>query len=199
MFVGVKLPEAMSYQGKYRIESTRLRGWDYRSRGWYFVTICGAHRKCIFGTVEGGEVRLSPIGVIADAELKAMPSHYKNVELVEHVIMPNHVHAIVMIDGEHMFSSTATMSLERAATTFSPPKAGSLFAIIRSYKAGVTQRAREARFADDVWQAGFYEHILRGERVIAAVREYIRNNPRNWGEDGDNPRHDNSFLQTVKE
>ncbi len=128
-----------------------------------------------------------------------MPSHYKNVELVEHVIMPNHVHAIVMIDGEHMFSSTAKMSLESAATTFSPPRPGSLSAIIRSYKAGVTLQARDVRFAENVWQAGFYEHILRGERVIAAVREYIRNNPKNWGEDRDNPRQDNFFLQTVKE
>jgi REP element-mobilizing transposase RayT len=180
----------MLYQSKHRVESTRLPGWDYRSRGWYFVTICSAHRECIFGTVIEAKVRLSHIGVIADAELKAMPSHYRNVELVEHVVMPNHVHAMVMIDGEHMFSSTAKMSFERTTATFSPPKAGSLAAIIRSYKAGVTQRAREARCASDVWQAGFYDHILRGEKVIAAVREYIRKNPENWEKDGDNLQHD---------
>src|SRR3954449_13055384 len=75
-----------------------------------------------------------------------------------------HVHAIIMIDGEHLFSSTAKMSLERAVATFSPPEAGSLSAIIRSYKAGVTRRAREARCAEDVWQAGLYDHILRGEK-----------------------------------
>jgi len=180
---------AMLYRAKYRTESTRLRGWDYRTRGWYFVTICSAYRKRIFGTIERAKVRLSPVGVIADVELKAMPSHYENVELVEHVVMPNHVHAIVMIDGEHLFSPAAKMSLERAAWTFSPPKAGSLSAIIRSYKAGVTQRAREGRCAEDVWQAGFYDHVLRGEKVIAGVREYIRKNPENWEKDRENLPH----------
>jgi len=61
------------------------------------------------------------------------------------------------------------------------------------------RNARAGRSAEEVWQAGFYDHILRGEKVIAAVREYIRNNPENWGEDRDNPEHDSRFLQTMKE
>jgi putative transposase len=119
----------------------------------------------------GAEVCLSNIGKIANAERKALPSHYKNVEVVEHVVMPNHVHAILMIDGEHMFSPTAKMSLGSPVTTFVPPKPGSLSAIIRSYKAGVTRRAREAGFCEEIWQPRFYDHILRGEKVIAAVRD----------------------------
>jgi len=99
------------YQEKFRAESSRLRGWDYRSRGWYFVTICAANHACIFGEVKNGGLRLSLIGEIAESELQALAFHYDNAQIVEHVVMPNHVHAIVMIDGEHRFSPTATMSL----------------------------------------------------------------------------------------
>jgi hypothetical protein len=60
---------------KYRIESTRLRGWDYGTRGWYFVTICSQHRACIFGEVVAGEMQLSPAGRIAESELRGLHLH----------------------------------------------------------------------------------------------------------------------------
>ena len=86
------------FQNKYRIESTRLPTWDYRSRGWYFVTICMHNRRHILGTIVENEVRLSPIGKIADAELPAVYMHYENVYVDEHIVMSNHVHAIFMIE-----------------------------------------------------------------------------------------------------
>ena len=99
------------FQNKYRIESTRLPTWDYRSRGWYFVTICTQSRRHILGTIVEDEVRLSPIGKIADAELRAVYMHYENVYVDEHIVMPNHVHAIFMIDGDHYFSLQPFRSL----------------------------------------------------------------------------------------
>jgi REP element-mobilizing transposase RayT len=100
------------YQGKYRIKSSRLRGWDYRSRGWYFVTICTRGHAHIFGAVEEREVVLSPVGRIAEFELRTLCQHYDNVQIDKHVVMPNHVHAIVMIEDHH-FSGPADEAVMR--------------------------------------------------------------------------------------
>jgi REP element-mobilizing transposase RayT len=175
------------FQNKYRIESTRLQNWDYGSRGWYFVTICTQNRRPTFGKIVDDEMQLSPIGRIADSELRRLHTHYENVYVDEHIVMPNHVHAIFMIDGEHYLSP-------RVEATFAPspkrgsisPEAGSLSAIVRSYKAGVTLKCRELGVREEMWQPRFHDHLLRGNKVISAVREYIRNNPANWATDREN-------------
>ena len=89
------------YQNKYRVESARLRDWDYRARGWYFVTMCAHKHACIFGEIADGEVQLSRGGQIAKSELQSVHTHYNNVQIDSFVVMPNHVQAIVAIDGEH--------------------------------------------------------------------------------------------------
>src|SRR5438034_6802350 len=107
------------YQDKYRIESARLRDWDYRARGWYFVTICAANHACIFGDVVDGEMRLSQFGRIAESDLQTLHQHYDNAHIDEHIVMPNHIHAIVMIDGEHCFAPSVNMSPpSKTASTF---------------------------------------------------------------------------------
>jgi putative transposase len=176
------------YQHKYRIEPARLRGWDYGSRGWYFVAICASNRACLFGEIADSEVNLSRIGRIAESELQALRHHYDNVRVDEYVVMPNHVHAIVMIEGDHRFSQSVEASLaSQNVATFEAPRAGSLSAIIRSYKAGVTLQCRDVGLRQVIWQSRFHDHRLRGDKVISAVRDYIRNNPANWGQDKDNP------------
>ena len=179
------------YQDKYRIESARLREWDYRARGWYFVTICTHNRASLFGKVVDQQMQLSYIGRIAASELQILPSHYDNVTVDDSVVMPNHLHAIIAIDGEHCYSPTARMKLPFPNTpcAFAPPKAGSLSAIIRSFKAGVTRRVNESAMEQVIWQTRFHDHLLRGDKAIEAVREYIRNNPVNWAVDTENPRH----------
>lgn len=92
------------YENKYRVESTRYPGWDYRARGWYFVTICSHLKTHLFGEVVCGQMRFSQIGAIAESELRSLNSHYKNVEVNTHVVMPNHVHVIITIEGDHAYS-----------------------------------------------------------------------------------------------
>jgi len=173
------------YQDKYRIESSRLGDWDYGSRGWYFVTICSQNRTCVFGEVVAGEIHLSEVGRIAHSQLQELYLHYESVNLDSFVVMPNHVHAIVMIDGDHCFSPNAKGRSPRPPG-FVSPQAGSLSAIIRSYKAGVTRRCGELGLERAIWQPRFHDHLLRGDAVINAVRDYIRNNPANWGADKEN-------------
>jgi REP element-mobilizing transposase RayT len=181
------------YQNKFRIESTRLRHWDYRLRAWYFVTICTHEKAHIFSEIIDSEVQLSRIGRIADSDLRRLGNHYENVQLDSHVVMPNHLHAIVMIDGDHCHSPNPNKLPSQNGIS---PAAGSLSTIIRSYKAGVSRQCHELGLKQSVWQPRFYDRILRGHAVISAVREYIWNNPANWAGDDNNSSSLPNFVET---
>jgi len=94
---GLRNPMTL-FKSKYRIESSRLKGWDYASAGWYFVTFCTRGRQSFLGNVMGDDVRLSPIGEIVAEEWQRTPHVRPNVELDEWIIMPDHVHGIIIIN-----------------------------------------------------------------------------------------------------
>ena len=176
------------YQGKFRVETTRLSGWDYRAPAWYFVTICARNHACSFGTIADGRVQLSPAGEIADAELRNLARHYSYITIDSFVVMPNPVHFILVLGGHHRYSPNPEIHIEPAVVRgpgLAPPLAGSLSTIVRSYK--VTRRCHEAGSRNFTWQPGFHEHILRGNTSVDAVRDYITNNPANWLKDLENP------------
>jgi putative transposase len=89
------------FRNKYRIETTRLRDWNYAARGWYFVTICIENKRGYFGRIIDAQQYLSALGEYAEACWREIPSHHKNVTLDEFIVMPNHVHGIIVIDGRN--------------------------------------------------------------------------------------------------
>jgi len=93
------------YKNKYRIESTRLQNWDYGWPGSYFITICTKNRNCYFGDIENDKIQLSHMGVIADLLWHEIPNHSKNVKLGEFVVMPNHVHGILVLENGDLNAS----------------------------------------------------------------------------------------------
>jgi putative transposase len=111
------------------------------------------------------------------------------VSIDSFIVMPNHVHAIVVIDGQHRHSPDSEIRIEPALSNglvLVPPKAGSLSAIVRSYKAGVTRRCHEMGLRNFAWQAGFYDHIVRANASLKVIRDYIEKNPANWPSDPEN-------------
>ena len=90
----------------YRVESSRLRGWDYAAAGYYFVTICTRDRECFFGNVVGDVMCLSAIGQVAQQLWAEIPSHFKHVSLDEYVVMPNHLHGILVLGAGAVGSRT---------------------------------------------------------------------------------------------
>jgi putative transposase len=88
------------FKDSYRIESSRLKGWDYSAAGCYFVTICTRDQECWLGNVVDGVMRLSPAGEIVAEEWQKTAAIRENVSLDEWVVMPNHVHGIIIINGE---------------------------------------------------------------------------------------------------
>ena len=134
------------FRGKYRIDSTRLKGWDYSRAGFYDVTICTKDKRPYFGLILDGEVQLSDIGEIALNCWMEIPEHFHNVGIDEFVVMPNHLHGIVVICSNDMSSvetpHVASLQPKDGRTQFGPLKPGSLSKIIQGYKAAVTRQVR---------------------------------------------------------
>ncbi|MCC7479607.1 transposase [bacterium] len=171
---------------------TRLKHYDYRSPGAYFVTICTQGRRMLFGELLSSEVMLSALGKLVLHMLGTIADHHgTHVRVDSFVIMPNHLHLILFLHADPV---TFQQVLKDGARNEVQPGeggvlAGSLGAIIGSFKAAVTREWRRMTgTADQIWQSGFHEHVVRHERALERIREYIRNNPRQWELDRENPR-----------
>ncbi len=180
------------FQNKYRIESTRLQGWDYSRAGLYFVTICTHDRAHFFGEISAGEMQLSPIGEMVVEEWQKTPRVRPNVELDAWVVMPNHLHGIVVITCQVSMSEPTVETARRAVSTNpNAPTArlqpNSLGAIIGQFKSICTKRIWTAGFRHFAWQTRFYDHIIRDEKSLHKIREYIINNVGRWEQDKNNP------------
>ena len=182
------------FKGKYRIESTRLKSWNYANSGYYSVTICVKNRECLLGCIENDSVILSDIGEIAKKSWIDIPHHYPFVVLDEYVIMPNHIHGIVIIDKNEKtivetLHATSLRDIPNSAL-FSriSPKYGSLSSVIRSFKSAVTKLVNN-KFPEHffLWQTRFYDSIIRNDKELLNIRNYIINNPLQWNLDEENP------------
>ena len=175
------------FKNKYRIPSTRLKGWDYSKSGYYFATICIKNKECLFGCVAKGEMKLSDIGIKADQCWLKIPAHFPFVRLDEYIIMPNHIHGIIVIDkSDNNVETQNVASLRDWNTNKFGPQSNNLASIIRGFKIGVKKEATRNDL-DFSWQSRYYERIIRNKKELLNVRNYIRNNPTQWLQDEENP------------
>lgn len=176
------------FKDKYRVESTRLSNRDYASNGLYFVTICTNNRQYFFGDIIDGQVEYSPIGQIAEKYWAEIPQHSKYTYVDSYVIMPNHVHGIVVLDKPDNVETQEFASLNcDKSNKFGPLKRNSLQSIIHSYKSAVTRWCRKNGHEHFGWQERFYEHIIRADDSVDRIRDYITCNPAKWESDKNNP------------
>ena len=157
--------------------SIRLQGYDYSQAGAYFVTICTRNRKCIFGEILGGEMRLNEVGRIVSREWIRTAEIRTEIELDAWVVMPNHFHAILVI-ADRRGTARRAPTVEQ----FGRPVSGSVPTIVRSFKSAVTKRVNELCHTPGtpLWQRNYWERIIRNEREWNRIREYIQNNPIQW-------------------
>ncbi len=175
------------YNKKYRTQSTRLQHWDYGNNAAYFITICCKSRVCYFGDVEENQCYLSAIGNIAETFWQEIPAHFSFVQLGCFVVMPNHVHGIIIIDkplDHHLETRQCLVSTTRpiGSQRFQNQGKNTLSSIVGSYKSVVTKHARKLN-ANFAWQSRFYDHIIRNEQSFQTISDYILNNPTNWARD----------------
>ena len=160
--------------------ATRLKHRDYSSPGLYFVTICSDFKRCIFGAVEGEKVRLSTLGRIAQESWMAIPSHFARIQLHAWMVMPNHVHGILEMVQAFVVAQHAA-PLQEPCTIAADPVPGSLSAIVRSFKAEVTRRARaELNWDGEVWQHNYFDRVIRDGQEFSDATRYIAENPMRW-------------------
>ena len=166
----------------------RLQSYDYSQPGAYFVTICTHGRVCILGDVVDGKELLSGAGNVVRECWGDLPNHYPHVELEEFVVMPNHIHGIITLRDTGQDIATCRT---RAGYKPAPTRQHSLSEIIRGFKTFSGRKINQLRNStgQSVWQRNFCEHAIRDEKTLAAVREYIVNNPAKWSEDYYNPRN----------
>jgi putative transposase len=172
----------MLYKNKYRVESARLKNWDYSSNGCYYVTICTHDRIHYFGTIQNSKMTMSDIGAIAAQYWREIPNHFPIVRLDEWIIMPNHVHGIIAINNNDI--NTQQTNKKFSKSRFQNQGKGTISAIVGSYKSICTKTINKSQnkiqFA---WQPRFYDHIIRDEMALNRIRTYILNNPTNWNSD----------------
>ena len=173
------------FKAKYRVQSARLKNWDYTSNGYYYVTICTYERIEYFGKIKNGVVMLSDIGKIADTCWLSIPEYFPFASLDGYVIMPNHIHGIIAIDNGTFRGRDAIYRVSNP----SHMRSNSLSKIIRWYKGRVTIETNIAGGANFYWQSRFYDHVIRNDKTLGLIRKYVTENPLCWNEDEDNAKN----------
>jgi len=193
------------YKNKYRIPSARSQWWDYGWNGAYFITICTVNREHYFGEIKNGHMQFSNVGLIADILWHEIPNHSKFVELGDFVVMPNHIHGILILDKPEFGKSGESVETGHALSlppspSPSPPHSNpenhktigqqrfqnqgknTISSIIGGYKSAVTKHANRLGLKHG-WQTRFLDHIIRSDPEYQRISNYIIHNPENWKED----------------
>jgi putative transposase len=174
--------------------SVRLNPYDYGRPSAYFLTICAHSQKHLFGKMFGSSMRFSALGKIVEECWAGIPRHFPHVRLSAHIVMPNHLHGIVIIQHRPPALESNSFSLENRAQhavplrqkhpaqAFGEPIPGSIPTIVRSFKSAASKMARaisaDARIS--IWQRGYYEHVIRDEYEFRKAVAYIRQNRERW-------------------
>jgi REP element-mobilizing transposase RayT len=181
------------FKNKYRIPSARLQTWDYANNGAYFITICTQNREHFFGNIKNGIMQLSEIGKLAEQFWYEIPNHFSMVELGNFVVMPNHVHGILIIDKTNdepfvetrhcLVSTNIQTNSIIGSSRFQNQGKNTISSIVGSYKSIVTKMSRQIN-PNFGWQSRFHDHIIRNSKSFDNIQNYIEQNPLNWKEDG---------------
>ena len=172
--------------------SIRLKEYDYSRAGAYFVTVCAWKKECLFGEISQGMVICTEAGrIITDAWDKLL-ERYPSIELDEFVIMPNHVHGIIILNvgvglalPNSLPETTRGTKHKQQGAASGAPTLGDIMRTFKSISTVTVNRCLD-RSGIPVWQRNYYEHIVRDEQELNAIREYIRYNPLKWDEDEEN-------------
>ena len=170
----------------------RLKEYDYSQPAYYFVTICAENRQQLFGTIENNQMILNDVGNMVNSWWIELPAHFSGIELNQYIIMPNHIHAIINIAGIDQCVAPIQnyKLLNNGRTRRSAP---TISTIIQWFKTMTTnQYINNVKnhnwppFNKRLWQRNYHDHIIRNDKSLNNIREYIINNPATWEKDENN-------------
>ena len=171
---------------KHHRRTIRLKDYDYSQPGWYFVTVCAQNREMLFGDVVDGKMVLNDTGQMVQETWEWLATQYPYVELDTSVIMPNHLHGIVVIVDD--CRGDLGKGGSRTAPTTQPTKTAKrkpIGRLIGTFKTVTTKQINELNNPPGakLWQHNYYEHIIRDEPELNRIRQYIIENPLKWKDD----------------
>ena len=146
----------------YSRKNNRLPGYDYSSENYYFITICTYNKSCIFGKPN----KLNEFGNIAESCILEIPKNYQSVKIDNYVVMPNHIHLILVLEYAK-----------------SDKKLPGISKIIGQYKMSVTKQIHKMGYDETVWQRSFHDHIIRNQQSYEKIWNYVEYNDQKWTED----------------
>jgi putative transposase len=169
----------------------RLPSYNYSKEGNYFITICTKNREEFFGRIEKDKMILSPVGAIANIEWKKLADKFQNILLDEFIIMPDHMHGIIIIknvDGDMSCRNTPRRvptndENNNPVKNLHPLIKNSISSIINHYKGSVKKWCNKNGYNSFKWQARFYDRIIRDDKELFFIQKYIIENPLNWIKD----------------
>lgn len=172
-----------SSRNKFRAPSARAQWWDYSWSGAYFITMVTANRTHLFGDIVNGKMALSPTGLIVDVLWHDLPTHASTVELGDFIVMPNHIHGILVLNNpSNSSATTAAQNQERilpSQSRFQNQGANTISSIIGSYKSAVTKHTNRLGL-ENGWQPRFHDHLIRNDEEYQRISDYIVDNIKNW-------------------
>ena len=178
---------------KHHRQSIRMKGYDYSKAGLYFITICVNDKECLFGEIKEGTMILNEFGIIAQDEWFKSAEIRSEITMDCFIVMPNHIHGIVIIDrrGDRPVAPTntgapsGTGDRPGAPTGPTGSKPKSLGAFVAGYKSSVTKKINMMRKMPGVkvWQRNYHDHIIRNQEAYQRISAYIINNPSKWKDD----------------
>ena len=177
-----------------RRKQLRLRGCDYAFPGVYFVTICSAGKRPVFGSISGESIVLSRAGEIVRSEWIALPERFATLVLDEFVIMPNHLHGVLAFVGGAGGASPGPTTGNTITKPGGASPSPALFDVIGAFKSISTIKVNRLlrRSGVALWQRSYYEHIVRTGEDIRKIQRYILENPLMWSLDPENPNRKSS-------
>jgi REP element-mobilizing transposase RayT len=198
----------------HRRRSIRLSDYDYSQEGAYFVTICARGRECLFGEIANGVMNLNHVGVIVRDEWLRSEQIRREILLDAFVVTPNHLHGIVLIvhdvpppvgatGGRPHITAGPSVLLKKTVLDASCKQVGdrrsplrargpgkqSLSSFVGGFKSSCARSINEClgTAGISVWRRNYYEHVIRSDRALYAIRDYIEANPLQWASDPENP------------
>lgn len=155
----------MDYPQRKRL---RLPQYDYSAAGCYFLTLCTKDKRCTLGSVGRADpgtpqVRLSPLGELAESYIRSMEEAYAELSVEKYVVMPNHIHLLLMLHGGAPGAARPTQSISRVVAAF--------------------KRLTNREAGETLWQDSYYDHVVRNEQDFLRIWNYIDTNPVRWTED----------------
>jgi putative transposase len=171
-------------------QTTRLRWFDYSEANFYFVTICTYRGEHIFGGINNGEMTLNADGLRAYAEWLRLPERYPGIALDDFIFMPNHMHGIIVIYGKlnlenvpERFRKQRLLMLSTYHPELNNYKAPPLWEIVRGYKGSTSHNIHTSGTTNFAWHTRYHEIIIRDQKHLHTLRNYISRNPETWKSD----------------